>query len=399
MGAVRRRGGAAAETGARSDTEGTLGNAAASRRGRLKVYLGFAAGVGKTYTMLEDAQRVRGAGVDVVVGYVEPHERPETAALLQGLEVVPPRQVQRAGAAFAEMDLEAVLLRRADVVLVDELAHTNPPGVRNAKRYEDVRDILAGGSDVWTTVNIQHLASLGDQVAAVTHVRQRETLPDSFLASEASEIVLVDLSVEELRARIADGKVYPRSRIGAALEGFFRAERLTPLREIAMRETARWIEDRRVHEAGGPSSPLRESVAPVADRLLVLAAGRPGDERIVRRGWRLARSLQCDVEVVHVVPAGEEDGPGAAALREICAALALPLHQVPAPPGRHGIGEAVAAYVRSARATHIVAGPARDRRLPWRGSTLQEIMDRLPWLDFIVVGDPSRQARSEGAGP
>ncbi len=385
--------------GARPEAQGAGAAAAGRRRGRLKVYLGFAAGVGKTYTMLEDAHRVRRAGVDVVIGYVEPHERPETMALLQGLEAVPPRRVERAGATFAEMDLDAVLRRAAEVVLVDELAHTNAPGSRNAKRYEDVREVLAGGSDVWTTVNIQHLASLGDQVAAVTHVRQRETLPDSFLADEAGEIVLVDLSVEELRARIAEGKVYPRSRAGAALEGFFRPERLTPLREIAMREAARWIEGRRVQEAGGPDSPLLEAVAPVAERLLVLAAGRPGDERIVRRGWRLARSLQCDVEVVQVVPAGEEAGPGAASLRDVCAALAVPLHTVPAPPGRHGIGEAVAAYVRAQRATHIVAGAARDRRLPWRGSTLQEIMDRLPWVDFIVVGDPSRQAGSEGAGP
>ena len=359
------------------------------------MYLGFAAGVGKTYTMLEDAQRARVAGVDIVVGYVEPHARPETQALLEGLEVVPPRRVPIAGATFAEMDLEAVLARRARVVLVDELAHTNLPGSVHAKRFEDVRTILAAGSDVWTTVNVQHLESLNDQVAAVTHVRQRETLPDAFLSQEADEIVTVDLPPEELRERIRQGKVYPRERIGAALEGFFRQEHLTALREMALREMARLIEGRRVDSAGGADSPLAPGVAPVADRLLILAAGRPGDERLVRRGWRMARSLQCEAEVLHVVPAGAEASPGLAELEQICQTLQVPLRLEPAPGIRYAIGECIAAYARQRRVTHVMAGAARDRRLPWRGSTLQEIMDRLPWVDFIVIGDPSR-APSEG---
>lgn len=369
------------------------------RAGRLKVYLGFAAGVGKTYTMLEDAHRAAAAGADLVVGYVEPHLRPETTALLAGLEAVPTRHVVRAGTTFEDLDLDAVLRRHAQVVLVDELAHTNQPGSRNAKRYEDVREILAAGSDVWTTVNVQHLASLGDQVAAITHVRQRETLPDSFLFKEADEVILVDLPPEELRRRIAEGRVYPEGRIEAALGGFFREDRLTPLRELALRETARLIEGRRVDEAGGTDSPLLAAVAPVADRVLVLAAGRPGDERVVRQGWRIARSLQCEADVLHVSPDGEPPGPRLAELREVCAALALPLRVERAATGRHGVGEAVAAFVRRHRITHVLAGAARDRRLPWRGSTLQEIMDRLPWVDFIVVGDPARRFDPEGAGP
>ena len=374
-----------------------MGAPSGSERGRLKVYLGFAAGVGKTYTMLEDAQRARAAGVDVVVGYVEPHARPDTQALLQGLEIVSPRPVHRAGATFAEMDLEAVLARRARVVLVDELAHTNLPGSVHVKRFEDVRAILGAGSDVWTTLNIQHLESLNDQIAALTHVRQRETLPDAFLGQEADEIVTVDLPPEELRLRIRQGKIYPHERVEAALDGFFRAEHLTALREIALREVARLIEDRRVDSAGGADSPLASAVAPVADRLLILAAGRPGDERVVRRGWRLARSLQCEAEVLHVLPAGSGTADRLGELREICATLQVPLHLEPAPAMRYAVGETIAAYARSRRITHVITGASRDRRLPWRGSTLQEIMDRLSWVDFTVIGDPSR-APGEGEG-
>lgn len=360
-------------------------------RGHLKVYLGFAAGVGKTYTMLEDAGHARAAGVDVVVGYVEPHARPETTALLQGLEVIPTREVERGGARFHELDLEAVLARRAGVVLVDELAHTNTPGSRHAKRYQDVQDILDAGSDVWSTLNVQHLESLNDQVAAITHVRQRETLPDAFLRQADAEIIVVDLSPEQLRERIRQGKVYPHSRIATALEGFFRAERLTGLRELALREMAQLVEGRRLESAGGRDSPLAPGLVAVANHLLILAAARPGDERIVRQGWRLARSLQCSAEVVHIAPEGSPADPAhLEELRRTCGALALPLRVAPARAGRHGIGEAVGDLARELRATHVLAGATRDRRLPWRGSTLQEIMDRVPWADFVVVGDPAR---------
>lgn len=357
------------------------------------MFLGFAAGVGKTYTMLEEAQRARAAGVDVVVGYIEPHDRPETRALLQGLEEVPPRQVVRGGTTFAELDVPAVCRRRAAVVLVDELAHTNPPGSTHAKRYEDVRAIVAAGCDVWTTMNVQHLESLNDQVSAITGTRQRETLPDAFLREEADEVVVVDLPPEELRARIREGRVYPRHRVAAALDGFFRTEHLTALRELALRELARTIEDRRGD--GSAITPPAVS-SQVADRLVVLAAGRSGDERIVRQGWRVGRSLQCETAVLHVVPEGAAtDGGRLAELRQVCANLVLPLRIEQAAGGRHGVGDAVANYVRAHRVTHVLAGAARDRRLPWRGSTLQEIMDRLPWVDFIVVGDPSRRVLAD----
>ncbi len=340
--------------------------------------------MGKTYAMLEDAQRARAAGTDVVVGYVEAHDRPETAALLVGLEVVPPRRVAVGGTTLPEMDLEAVLARRARIVLVDELAHTNLPGSVHTKRYEDVRALLAAGADVWTTLNVQHIVSLHDQVAAIAGVHQRETVPDTVLR-EADEVVVVDLPPEELRARIEQGKVYPRQRVRAALEGFFREETLAALRELVLREMAQVVEGRRVRSAAQAG---RLDSAPVADRLLILAAGRPGDERLVREGWRLARSLQCEAAVLHV----QADGvaPALEELRATCEALSLPLRIERARPGRHGVGETVAAIAREGRITRLLAGGTRDRRLPWRGSTLQEIMDRLPWADFVVIGDPAR---------
>lgn len=359
-------------------------------RGRLKVYLGFAAGVGKTYTMLEDAAAARRSGTDIVVGYVEAHARPDTLALLAGLEVVPTREVSHGGASFREMDLDAVLARAARVVLVDELAHSNTPESRHAKRYQDVAAILDAGSDVWTTLNVQHIESLNDQVAALTHVRQRETLPDTVL-TQADEIIIVDLPVAELQERIRQGKVYRPERIRAALEGFFREEHLTALRELVLREMVQLVEERRLATAGAGRSPVGAAVPVVADRLLVLAAGRPGDERLIREGWRLARSLQCPVDVLHVRPdASSADDRAVTELRAACASLMLPLRVASAPPGRHAVGAAVARLARAARVTRVVAGATRDRRLPWRGSTLQEIMDRLPWADFVVLGDPAR---------
>lgn len=383
LGSFRRR--------SRSGGNDTAEDAQAPRSsGRLKVYLGFAAGVGKTYTMLEDAQAARQAGVDVVIGYVEPHARPATTALMAGLEVVPPLEISRGGATLRELDLDAILARQARVVLVDELAHTNAPGCRHAKRYEDVRTILESGADVWTTVNIQHLASLNDHVAAITHVRQRETIPDAVLA-EADEVVTIDLPPEELRERIAQGRVYPRERIAAALDGFFRPDRLAALRELALREVAHVVEGRRVGQVGGADSPLAPNVESVADRLLILAAGRSGDDRVLRRGWRLARRLQCDVEVLHVVVEGvREAAERLRELRELCIFLSLPLEVLSA-SGHQAIGSVVAEHARKRRVTHVLAGAARDRRLPWRGSTLQAIMDALPWVDFIVIGDPARR--------
>src|SRR6201991_4786321 len=216
--------------------------------GRYKIFLGMAAGVGKTYRMLQEGHAEADSGRDVVIGYLEPHERAETSAQAGGLEEMPRRPVQiRGGATVAEMDLPALLRRAPELALIDELAHTNPPGLEHDKRYEDIAAVLAAGIDVFSTVNVQHLESLNDQVAELTGVRVRETVPDEELA-KADEIVLVDLPPEDLIARLQAGKVYPHTRVPAALEGFFRVENLRSLREVALRQLAENLEERRVDE-------------------------------------------------------------------------------------------------------------------------------------------------------
>src|SRR5712691_8521627 len=202
------------------------------QRGRLKIYLGFAAGVGKTYEMLQEGQRLKRQGVDVVIGIVETHGRAETAALVEGLEQVPRRRIEYRGVVLEEMDVDAVLARRPTVALVDELAHTNAPGSRNAKRYQDVEELLRAGINVIATLNIQHLESLYDLVEQATGVKVKERIPDYVLGT-ADQIVNVDLSGEDLRERLQAGKIYPQERVGRALENFFTPANLSRLRELA----------------------------------------------------------------------------------------------------------------------------------------------------------------------
>src|SRR5947209_1502344 len=207
------------------------------RRGRLRVYLGAVAGAGKTYAMLNEGHRRESRGTDVVVGYVETHKRPQTESQIGDLEIVPRKKVTYRGVTFEEMDTEAVIARHPRVVLIDELAHTNVPGSKHAKRYQDVQEILDAGIDVVTTLNIQHLESLNDLVASITGVRVRETLPDQIL-DQADEVELVDISPYALRQRMRHGNIYPPDRIEASLNNFFREGNLTALRELALRRTA-----------------------------------------------------------------------------------------------------------------------------------------------------------------
>src|SRR6201999_1407522 len=214
-------------------------------RGRYKVFLGMAAGVGKTYRMLQEGRAAQEAGRDVVVAYLEPHDRPETAAQAAGLEQLPRRRLEYRGAEIEEMDLPAIFLRAPDLCLIDELAHTNAPGAEHRKRYEDIEDVLDAGIDVFSTVNVQHLESLNDRVFELTGVRARETFPDRVLR-DADEIVLVDLTPEALIQRLREGRVYPPERVAASLNGFFRVENLAALREVALREVAEEVESKRV---------------------------------------------------------------------------------------------------------------------------------------------------------
>ena len=270
-----------------------------SQRGRLKVYLGYAAGVGKTYQMLQEAHRLRQEGIDVVVGLVETHGRAETAKLIEGLEIIPRFLQQHRGIIVEEMDVDAILRRKPQVALVDELAHSNVPGSRNAKRYEDVQDLLAEGIHVITTMNVQHLESLYNVVEKAVRVKVRERLPDSVLA-QADQIVNVDLTPEDLQERLREGKVYPAERISTAFDNFFITPNLENLRELTLREIAAQIDLRR-HET------LPEDGAIVPDQVMVCLSSRgPKSEMLLRYASRLAGKLNRNWYVIYVQTPSEE---------------------------------------------------------------------------------------------
>jgi two-component system sensor histidine kinase KdpD len=274
------------------------------RRGRLKVFLGYAAGVGKTFRMLEEAHELRRQGGDVVIGYFEPHGRADTIAEAAGLEAVPRREIEYRGVMFEEMDADAVLARNAAVCLVDELAHTNVPGSRNAKRWEDVLELLQAGIDVWTTVNVQHIESLNDQVRQITGVSVRETLPD-WVIQQADEVVMVDATPMALLNRLRRGVVYPSEKARRAMENFFKESSLVALRELALRQTAHEVEVR--HQA--PLRPALEPRTPGSapsraeterERVLIYITAEPSSAMLIRRGRRIADFLRADCFAVHV---------------------------------------------------------------------------------------------------
>ncbi|HET9979769.1 MAG TPA: sensor histidine kinase KdpD [Ktedonobacterales bacterium] len=282
----------------------TTAAAGGSARGRLRIYLGMAAGVGKTYAMLNEGQRRKSRGTDVVVGYVETHGRPLTAAQLDGLEVIPRRIVTYRGITLEEMDLDALLRRHPQVALVDELAHTNVPGSRNAKRYQDVEELLAAGITVISTLNIQHLEGLNDLVEAITGVRQRETLPDRVLDA-ADEVELVDIAPEALRARLRHGNVYPPERAERALANYFTQGNLTALRDLALRRITEKTEAQleSLMEGAEDSGDAGARTTPT-DLVMVAFCGQPDARWLIRAGWRLARALKGHLLAVAVVPPG-----------------------------------------------------------------------------------------------
>lgn len=276
-------------------------------RGRYKIFLGMAAGVGKTYRMLQEGQAEAEAGRDVVLGYLEPHGRSETVALANGLEQIPRRRVTYRDAVLEEMDLPAILERAPELCLIDELAHTNAPGVEHEKRYQDIADVLDAGTDVFSTVNVQHLESLNDQVAELTGIRMRETVPDAVLGY-ADDVVLIDITPESLIERLLAGKVYPGERIQTALENFFKIENLSALREVALRQVAEEVEAKRIptdvdrNRTRPRDERLLDTAAPqaIGERLLALITPHPRAQRIVRRAWRSAQRLGAELDVLWV---------------------------------------------------------------------------------------------------
>jgi two-component system sensor histidine kinase KdpD len=379
----------------------------ASGRGHLKVFIGMAPGVGKTYRMLQEGSAEADSGRDVAIGYLEPHGRAETLAQAEGLELIPRREVEYRGKPLQEMDLPAVLARKPELCLIDELAHTNTPGVEHEKRYEDVRDVLDAGIDVFSTVNVQHLESLNDQVNQLTGARVRETIPDEVL-SAADEVVLLDLTPEALIARLRAGKVYRPERVQAALNNFFKIENLSALRETALRQVAEDVEVKRLvrepaavvrrDEQGLPSASEAPPQA-IAERLLALATLAPHSERVVRRAWRSAQRLDAPLEVLLVRPPGRppssEDRARLEALRRLTAMLGARL--------RVEEGEDVAAVAvavaRELGATYVLMGtPSQRRGISRLGalaaggaerSLLGRLLRDLPGVDVRVVADPT----------
>src|SRR5258708_5030271 len=342
-------------------------------RGKLKIFLGYAAGVGKTYQMLTEARQMREQGRDVVIGYFEPHGRKETIALTEGLELVPRKVFEHRGSVFEDMDTDAVIARRPGVAAVDEFAHTNVPGSARLKRWQDVKAILDAGIDVLSSLNVQHIESLNDQVWHVTGIRVRETVPD-WVVQEADEVVLVDLTPRALRNRIERGVVYASEKARLALDNFFAEGNLTPRRELAIRHTAHEVEEKL-------TAPRRD------ERILICLTGNPSSAYLIRRGKRMADYLRADCLAVHVAPA---QAMGETVERHMTFArnLRIQTHVVEG----DDVPRTIAEFARAHRVTQIFMGRSGAR--PWWkkfGETIvQQVVRQARDIQITIVAQRRR---------
>lgn len=366
---------------------------ARQQRGKLKIFFGMAAGVGKTYAMLEAARRLQSEGVDVVVGFVETHRRAETEAMLEGLEVIPRQQVEYRGTLMDEMDTDAILARKPEMVLVDELAHTNVPGVRHVKRFQDVQELLEAGIDVWTTVNVQHFESRADAVRQITGITVHETVPDSIL-DLANEIELVDLSPEELRKRLSEGKVYTTERIETAAQNFFRVGNLTALREMALRLTAERVDHQlqdymQVKQIAGPWKS--------GERLMCAVGPSPFSERLIRWTRRMAYNLEAPWLAVYIETPAEVNAEQKKRLAENLA-LARSLGGEVAVSSGSNVGEGLLRLAKQRNVTQIVVG--KPLRHPVQdflrgGSLVDHLIRESGDVDiYVVTGDKPESSSS-----
>ncbi len=367
-----------------------------TQHGHLRVLLGMAAGVGKTFRMLIEGHAEQDAGRDVVIGLLETHGRADTARLAEGLPAIPRRRLDYRGTTLEEMDLPSVLTRAPELCLIDELAHTNAPGTEHDKRYEDVEDVLAAGIDVLSTLNVQHLESLNDQIAELSGIRVRETIPDAVLG-RADEIVFVDLTPEALLERLRAGKVYRPERIDAALNNFFRIENLSALREVALRQVAEEVGHKRlttVEPAGSRAETIAaEAPTAIGERLLALVEPYPGAQRLVRRAWRSAQRLGAEIDLLWVRPPGksmsEEQERSLTALRQLASVLGtrLLVEESDAVP------EAIAEVASRQRTTYVLMGRSRPTRglAKLRTPLPQRLMELLPGVDVRIVADRSQR--------
>jgi two-component system sensor histidine kinase KdpD len=367
-------------------------------RGKLKVYIGSAAGVGKTYRMLTEARALKQRGVDVVVGFIETHGRAETAALLEGLESVPTRSIEYRGVTLREMDVDAVIARKPTVALVDELAHTNVPGSRFRKRWEDVLALIDAGINIISAVNVQHLESLNDVIQQTLGVTVRETVPD-WVISQADQVVNIDLSAEDLRERLAEGKIYGREKIPAALENFFTAENLTTLRELALREVASSVD--RVREAIVRRETGQAPLPRTADRIMVaMSSDPPRTASLLRRASRIAGRLNTDWFCVYVqTPHERADRIDATVQRrlvdniqkaQVMGAMVVKLEDADVPG-------ALRKFAREQGVALVILGASR--RTWWqrlrRRTVVDAMIDQPCGLDLLIVDSDREEPPSE----
>ncbi len=371
-------------------------------RGNLKIFLGFAAGVGKTYQMLEEGQQLKAAGVDVVIGYFEPHARKDTIALSIGLEAVPRREAEYRGARFEEMDTAAILARNPKTCLVDEFPHTNVPGSARSKRWEDVLILLDAGIDVLTTMNIQHLESLNDQVQQISGVRVRETIPD-WVMERASEVVMVDLAPRALLNRLERGVVYNPGKAKQALTNFFRESTLVALREMALRQTAHEVGSRKGDAASRNELPAgRDALRrDPSKRILVLVTDDPSSVALIRRAKRVADFIGSGCIAVGVAPAG---GKGAAvrALTDKHLNFARNLHVETRLLETQSVPEALVQFARSNGVTELFIGWPKLKALnhwmpPFLRNDVQKIVRLAKGRQVTVVDDRPEAAAAPPA--
>jgi two-component system sensor histidine kinase KdpD len=365
------------------------------KRGQHKIFLGYAPGVGKTFTMLSEAHRRLARGQDIVIGFVETHGRKDIAELAEGLPTLPRKVVEYRGKTFDELDTAAVIERQPEWALVDELAHTNVPGAQHEKRWQSVYEILRTGISVISTVNVQHFESLNDTVFDITGVRVRETLPDSVL-DEADEVVLVDLTTDALLNRLKRGVVYDLDKIPGALSNFFRKGNLVALRELALRKTAEEVDDsleRYIAE--------HDIDRPWATEERVVVCVKPGEvaAKLVRRGYRLAKRLQGELWVLHVHTPGHPLHRSDELRRAFDLARDLGGHVDEV--DSDSIANAILTYAHEKRATFILLGQSKRSRLDevLRGSMIVKLMRDVDHVDLLVVADPSKAADPSGDTP
>jgi two-component system sensor histidine kinase KdpD len=382
----------------RPSPEALLVAAQQEGHGRLKIFLGAAPGVGKTYAMLEAAHERKHEGVDVVIGVVETHGRPETGELLEGLEIVPRRKVEYRGKVFEEMDLDALQARSPQLALVDELAHTNLPGSRHLKRYLDVEELLAAGIDVYTTLNIQHLESLHDTVAQITGIRVRETVPDR-IVDLADEIELVDLPPEELLQRLREGKVYVPEQAQRAIQRFFRLGNLTALRQLALRRTAERVDEQmqtymQAHAIPGPW--------PAGERMLVCVSSSPHSPRLVRAARRMADRRHAEWLAVYVETPrhhrlSDADRDRLAQTLRLAEQLG---GEVVTIPGQN-VAEDLIRYAQSRNVTEVIIGKSLRSRWSelWRGSVVNDIIRKSGSIDVYVINEADESPQRTPTSP